>query len=180
GASSTSGSARRRSTCSVRRASSCGRARERGATSTGRASSSGRAPARSTPDLPRCSATSSRSASSACPRPDRSGGKGLWRSRHHALPRSSTRDYFTKDAPLERSRRIMEHDARGFEAPQWRQLAEMGYLGLTVPADQGGQGLGAVELAVVCEEAGRVCLPGPLLDTVVATALPARARGPAA
>src|SRR5262249_3206801 len=77
-----------------------------------------------------------------------------------ALARSHTRDYFPKDAPLERSRRIMEHDARGFEAPQWRQLAEMGYLGLTVPAEQGGQGLGAVELAVVCEEAGRVCLPG--------------------
>ena len=56
-------------------------------------------------------------------------------------------------------------------APQWRQLAEMGYLGLTAPVDMGGQGLGAVELAVVCEEAGRVCLPGPLLDTVLATSV---------
>jgi len=98
-------------------------------------------------------------------------------SEDQALLRSSTRDYFTKDAPLERSRRIMEHDARGFEGPQWRQLAEMGYLGLTVPADKGGQGLGAVELAVVCEEAGRVCLPGPLLDTVLAADLLARAGG---
>src|SRR5262249_4093330 len=74
-------------------------------------------------------------------------------------------------------RRIMEHDARGFEAPQWRQLADMGYVGLTVPAEKGGQGLGAVELAVVCEEAGRVCLPGPLLDAVLAADLLARARG---
>ncbi len=95
-------------------------------------------------------------------------------SEDQALLRSSTRDYFTKDAPLERSRRIMEHDARGFEAPQWRQLADMGYIGLTVPADKGGQGLGAVELAIVCEEAGRVCLPGPLLDAVLAADLLAR------
>jgi alkylation response protein AidB-like acyl-CoA dehydrogenase len=98
-------------------------------------------------------------------------------SEDQALLRSSTRDYFSKDAPLERSRRIMEHDARGFEAPQWRLLADMGYVGLTVPAEQGGQGLGAIELAVVCEEAGRVCLPGPLLDAVLAADLLARAGG---
>src|SRR5262245_65435101 len=89
------------------------------------------------------------------------------------LLRSSARDFFSKAAPLEHSRRVMEHEPRGFEAPQWRQLAEMGYVGLVVPAEQGGQGLGAVELAIVAEEAGRVCLPGPLLDAVPAAALPA-------
>src|SRR5262249_25790669 len=89
-----------------------------------------------------------------------SGGMRFELSEDQALLRSSTRDYFTKDAPLERSRRIMEHDARRVEAPRWRRLAEMGSLGLTVPADKSGQGLGAVELAVVCEEAGRSACPG--------------------
>ena len=51
------------------------------------------------------------------------------------LLRSSTRDFFTKAAPLEQSRRVMEHEPRGFEAPQWRQLAEMGYVGLVVPGE---------------------------------------------
>lgn len=87
------------------------------------------------------------------------------------LLRSSTRDYFQRSAPLEESRRTMEHAPAGFEPAQWRQLAEMGYAGLTVPVEKGGQGLGAVELAIVCEEAGRVCLPGPLLDVNLATAL---------
>jgi len=91
------------------------------------------------------------------------------------LLRNSTRDFFTRTAPLEHSRRVMEHEPRGFEAPQWRQLAEMGYVGLVVPPEQGGQGLGAVELAVVAEEAGRVCLPGPLLDAVLGAALLAAA-----
>ncbi len=40
------------------------------------------------------------------------------------LLRTTTRDFLAKDAPLEKSKRIMEHDPRGFEAPQWRQLAE--------------------------------------------------------
>jgi alkylation response protein AidB-like acyl-CoA dehydrogenase len=44
----------------------------------------------------------------------------------------------------------------------------MGYLGLTLPAAAGGQGLGAVELAIVLEEMGRVCAPGPYLDVVLA------------
>jgi alkylation response protein AidB-like acyl-CoA dehydrogenase len=50
----------------------------------------------------------------------------------------------------------------------------MGYLGLTVPTEQGGQGLGAIDLAIVLEEAGRQCIPGPLLDAVLATDLLAR------
>jgi alkylation response protein AidB-like acyl-CoA dehydrogenase len=93
------------------------------------------------------------------------------------LLRNSTRDFFSRAAPLEQSRRIMEHEPRGFEAPHWRQLAEMGYLGLVVPAAQGGQGLGAVEVAIVAEEAGRVCLPGPLLDAMLGAALLAAAGG---
>ena len=93
------------------------------------------------------------------------------------LLRSSARDFFSKAAPLEEGRRVMEHDPRGFEAPQWRQLAEMGYVGLVVPAEHGGQGLGAVELAIVAEEAGRVCLGGPLLDGVLGAALLATAGG---
>lgn len=93
------------------------------------------------------------------------------------LLRTSTRDFFAKAAPLEHGRRVMEHEPAGFEAPQWRQLADMGYVGLVVPAELGGQGLGAVELAVVCEEAGRVCLPGPLLDGILGAALLAAAGG---
>jgi alkylation response protein AidB-like acyl-CoA dehydrogenase len=68
GASSTSASARPRSTSSGRADSSSATARTRGPTSTGRASSCGRAPGRSTPGRPRSSATSSPSACSTCRR----------------------------------------------------------------------------------------------------------------
>jgi alkylation response protein AidB-like acyl-CoA dehydrogenase len=98
-------------------------------------------------------------------------------SEDQSLLQSSTRDFFAKEFPLEKTRRVMEHEPRGFEKPAWRQLAEMGYPGLLVPEAMGGQGLGPVELAIVCEEAGRVCLPGPLFDVQLAAATLAAAGG---
>jgi hypothetical protein len=56
------------------------------------------------------------------------------------------------------------------EAPPrwWGEVADMGWLGLAVGVERGGQGYGLAELAVVLEELGRWCPPGPLLPTVVA------------
>src|SRR5436190_23790991 len=92
-----------------------------------------------------------------------------------ALLRSSTRDFLTSEFPLEKSRTVMEHAPEGYDPAEWRRLAEMGYLGLTLPATAGGQGLGLIELAIVLEEMGRVCAPGPFLDVVLATSLLAAA-----
>jgi alkylation response protein AidB-like acyl-CoA dehydrogenase len=50
----------------------------------------------------------------------------------------------------------------------WAEVAEMGWLGLAVDVDRGGQGYGLAEVAVVLEELGRWCTPGPLLPTVAA------------
>jgi alkylation response protein AidB-like acyl-CoA dehydrogenase len=51
--------------------------------------------------------------------------------------------------------------------PLWASLAEMGVLGLTCPEAFGGLDLGATEWVVVLEEAGRVALPDPLLESMV-------------
>jgi alkylation response protein AidB-like acyl-CoA dehydrogenase len=101
-------------------------------------------------------------------------------SEDQALLRQSTRDFLTNSYPLEHSRHVMEHEVRGYELDAWARLAEMGYLGLTVPASLGGQGLGAIELAIVLEEIGRVCMPGPYLDCMLAAAALAAAGGQAA
>src|SRR5262245_27237862 len=44
-------------------------------------------------------------------------------------------------------------------------MAELGWMGLVVPEAEGGLGLGTLELALVCEELGRVAAPGPFLPT---------------
>ena len=48
----------------------------------------------------------------------------------------------------------------------WRQLAELGVTGLTVPQRHGGLGLGPVELAVCLEQLGYAALPGPLVESL--------------
>jgi alkylation response protein AidB-like acyl-CoA dehydrogenase len=87
-----------------------------------------------------------------------------------ALLRSSTRDFLSSELSLEKSRNVMEHSKEGFDPTEWRRLAEMGYLGLALPVRVGGQELGAIELAIVQEEMGRMCVPGPFLDVVLAAA----------
>ncbi|MGA2519931.1 MAG: acyl-CoA dehydrogenase family protein [Acidimicrobiales bacterium] len=54
---------------------------------------------------------------------------------------------------------------RGWSPQRWRALADMGVVGLTVPPDHGGLGLGFVDLVLLLEEAGWAGLPEPLLET---------------
>ena len=58
---------------------------------------------------------------------------------------------------------------RDFDAPQddrWAELAELGWLGVSVPEDEGGVGLSFVEEALILEEMGYALYPGPYLGTV--------------
>ncbi len=45
----------------------------------------------------------------------------------------------------------------------WKELAEAGFLGVNLPAEHGGAGLGIYELAIVCEELARAGTPFLLL-----------------
>ena len=53
----------------------------------------------------------------------------------------------------------------------WRELCELGWPGIAVAEQYGGQGLGTVELSILCEELGAVVAPVPFLPTVLASAL---------
>jgi alkylation response protein AidB-like acyl-CoA dehydrogenase len=50
--------------------------------------------------------------------------------------------------------------------PSWQELAELGWLGVSVPEEQGGAGLGFVEEAVLLEELGRALQAGPYFESV--------------
>lgn len=54
----------------------------------------------------------------------------------------------------------------------WSTLAEQGLLGITIPEDFGGTGLGFVELCSILEEQGRRVAPTPLYSSLVLGALP--------
>jgi alkylation response protein AidB-like acyl-CoA dehydrogenase len=57
------------------------------------------------------------------------------------------------------------YDAPSARTPRWTTLADLGVVGLTVPDSHGGLGLGLVDLVGLVEEAGRVVLPEPLVET---------------
>jgi alkylation response protein AidB-like acyl-CoA dehydrogenase len=50
----------------------------------------------------------------------------------------------------------------------WSELCDLGWPGIAVAEEYGGQGLGLVELAILCEELGRTVAPVALLPTVLA------------
>ena len=64
--------------------------------------------------------------------------------------------------------REMELDNLGYPPALWRQMADLGWLGLAIPEAYGGQGLPLTYLGMVMEELGRVLAPVPLHSTMVA------------
>ena len=64
--------------------------------------------------------------------------------------------------------------------PFWAALAEPGWIGLHIDEAHGGSGAGLVEQAVVVEELGRACAPGPYVPTAIVAALLQADGGPAA
>jgi alkylation response protein AidB-like acyl-CoA dehydrogenase len=61
-------------------------------------------------------------------------------------------------------------DAGQYDAVLWHEIVELGWPGIAVAEQYGGQGLGAVELAVLLEELGYACASTPLLSTAVVAA----------
>lgn len=78
--------------------------------------------------------------------------------------RASAREFLAKECPPSYVRRVMETDHAWDEA-MWKRMADMGWMGLGVPADYGGVG-GFLDLVVILEEAGQALLPGPFFSTM--------------
>jgi len=53
----------------------------------------------------------------------------------------------------------------------WKDVVNLGWLGLHIAEVHGGQGFGLPELAIVVEQLGRVAAPGPFAATALALAL---------
>ncbi len=81
--------------------------------------------------------------------------------------RSTAHDFLASRFKSERIREIAA-GGDGFDAAGWREMAELGWTGLAVPEEWGGQGLGIVELAVLFEEMGYALAPSPLFSNTIA------------
>src|SRR6476619_8088613 len=81
--------------------------------------------------------------------------------------KEAARGFLARNYGSERRRELVDTDL-GFEDQDWKGMAELGWTGLALPEEWGGQGLGIVDLAVLFEEMGYALAPSPLLSTTVA------------
>ena len=65
----------------------------------------------------------------------------------------------------------MEESETGYSRELWQEMAELGWMGLAFPGKYGGGDMSFLDLAVLLEEMGRACLPGPFFSTVVLAGL---------
>ncbi len=93
------------------------------------------------------------------------------------LLRQEVRKYLDENASSEHVREIVE-TPEGFSRAQWKEIAELGWTGLTVAEEHGGAGLGWVDLIVLLEETGRSLFPSPLVSNTIAAAAIAEAGSP--
>jgi alkylation response protein AidB-like acyl-CoA dehydrogenase len=63
--------------------------------------------------------------------------------------------------------RDSEKNGQGFSRKLWKQFSELGWLGLSLPEQYGGQGLPVTYLALLMEEIGRHTVPLPVHSTLV-------------
>jgi len=83
----------------------------------------------------------------------------------------SARDFLANKVPKTLVRE-MEEDERGYVPEVWKEMADLGWIGLPFPEEFGGGGFSFLDLVVLMEEMGRACLPGPFLSTVVLGGMP--------
>jgi alkylation response protein AidB-like acyl-CoA dehydrogenase len=80
--------------------------------------------------------------------------------------KATARELLAQRSPFARVRESAE--ARRYDDDLWRELRELGWPGIAVAQEYGGQGLGAVELAVLLEELGYAVAAVPLLGSALA------------
>jgi alkylation response protein AidB-like acyl-CoA dehydrogenase len=81
--------------------------------------------------------------------------------------KSTAHDFLASRFKSERMREIAASED-GTDPDGWKQMAELGWAGLALPEEWGGQGLGIVDLAVLFEEMGYALAPSPLLSNTIA------------
>jgi alkylation response protein AidB-like acyl-CoA dehydrogenase len=72
-----------------------------------------------------------------------------------------------KQSPVARMRKLRD-DPVGWSPEVWRQIGELGWLGMVLPEAAGGLGGSFVDLALVLEQLGGTLVPEPIIASLVA------------
>lgn len=80
----------------------------------------------------------------------------------------AAKDFVAARSPLSRARKLRADQTHSPEV--WKEMASLGWLGLTIDEEHGGAGLGYRYLMVVLERLGAVLAPEPIISTALIAA----------
>lgn len=84
----------------------------------------------------------------------------------------TVKDFIVKEYPIAKLKEFREKNKQEFDADMWKKMVELGWMGLAIPEEYGGSGLGFLDLAIVMEEMGRGLLHSPFYSTIGEASLP--------
>ncbi|MDQ3571908.1 MAG: acyl-CoA/acyl-ACP dehydrogenase [Actinomycetota bacterium] len=83
--------------------------------------------------------------------------------------KSTARDFLASRFKPEKVRELAESDSP-YDDATWKEMCDLGWPGIAIAEDYGGQGLGAVELVILLEEMGYALAPSPFISNALAGA----------
>jgi len=93
---------------------------------------------------------------------------GLILTEDQLILRDMAKNFFDEKSPVERMRALRDsQDETGFTRDLWKEMAELGWIGILFPEAVGGADMGYGELGVILAECGRVLAPEPFVSTVL-------------
>jgi alkylation response protein AidB-like acyl-CoA dehydrogenase len=81
--------------------------------------------------------------------------------------KSTARDFLADRFKPEKVRELAESE-NPYDDALWKEMCDLGWPGIAVSEEHGGQGLGVVELVILLEETGRALAPSPLISNAAA------------
>jgi len=87
-------------------------------------------------------------------------------SEEQEMLRKMAHDFLTDKFPKTVVKEIEESEP-GYSPELWQEMAGLGWMGLIFPEKYGGSEMSFLDLAMLLEEMGRACLPGPYFSTVI-------------
>lgn len=81
-------------------------------------------------------------------------------SKDQKLVQESVREFLKRECPSDKVREL-EEDGKGFDPKMWKQMAELGWMGIILPEEYHGTEGDFIDLMIVMEEMGRKLLPSP-------------------
>jgi alkylation response protein AidB-like acyl-CoA dehydrogenase len=81
--------------------------------------------------------------------------------------KSTARDFLQSRFKPEKVRELAESDSP-YDDALWQEMCELGWPGIAIAEEHGGQGLGTIELVILLEELGYACAPSPFISNAAA------------